>query len=443
MKDKKCDINLYFIGIGGVSMSALAKYLFGMGFNVSGSDIKGGEVVGELMEKGIKVYIGGNVEEVKRSEVVVYNSAIKDDDEELVVARESGAYLIARAELLKQVGENFKKRIGVCGCHGKTTVTCMLTHIYDEAKAKYTAHIGGFDGVFGNFRRTGDEVFISEVCEFKKNIDLFSPDVGVCLSTEPDHLDCYSGEEELLKSYYSFIKRGYKSIISTEDKNLRTYDGGNKVTFGKCEGDFHAANASEKNGRYCFDLIYREKKLGRIELKVVGEYNMFNAIAAAACAYTEGIKFSAIKRGLENFTGVKRRFEKIGSLSGAAVIADYAHHPSEIRAALKTAEKIAKDRLYVVFQPHTYSRTLFLKDDFKAVLGDVERLILFKTFPARERPIEGGSAYDLYEEMGKRGQYFDDADKLYEFLKSNMREKDAALILGAGDLYDIMKKKLN
>ena len=443
--DKKTDkktLNVHFIGVGGVSMSSLARYLLSVGFTVSGSDIAPGEKLEKLAEEGVTIYIGQSAENVEGKDVVVYSDAIKEENPELKRAVENKSYVLKRAELLKIVSENFSKKIGVCGCHGKTTVTCMLAHVFDEANERFTAHIGGFDLKYGNCAVKGAKYFISEVCEYKKNLNFFDADYAVCLNAEADHLDCYKDRDELKTTYFDYLKRAFKAIINADDGSLATYDGSNAVTFGlsdKC--DFYAADVTQKGGKYSFDLYIYGAKSERITLKTFGGHNVYNALAAAACAFLCGINPKKIKKGLESFRGVERRFEHIGNLAGAEVFADYAHHPTEIAESIKTMKEAKKGKIYTVFQPHTFSRTIFLKDKFVKVLSGTENLVLFKTYPAREEYMKGGSAKELASLLPD-AEYFEDVRGLLAYIYAKVKRGDVVLVLGAGDLEEKMKKYL-
>lgn len=433
---------VHFIGIGGVSLSSLAKYMLRMGFTVSGSDARDSVYTEELKRLGASVFIGHSEKNAEGAQVVVYSDAIKEDNCELAFARKEKLFIMTRAELLKSVAENFGIVIGVAGCNGKTTVTCMLAHILDAAKKAFTAHIGGEDKEFSNSVIRGSEVFLSEVCEYKKNLLNFPADVCLCLNCDADHLDCYNGYDELKNAYLSYLKSGDKAVINIDDPVLAGYKEKNAVTFGvKNKAKYGVKNLTEKNGAYSFYLTENGRKLTRIALSVAGEYNAVNALAACALAREIGVSAKDIARGIKKFKGVKRRYERIGKINGADVIIDYAHHPKEIAACLSAAKKERAKNILVVFQPHTYSRTIFLKDEFIKVLGGVENLYLFRTFAAREAPIEGGSALDLYKDLGK-GEYFDDFDKLFSGLTEKLDEGDLLLVLGAGDLAELFRSRL-
>lgn len=443
MKTVRKSLNVHFIGIGGVSMSSLARYLLSVGFSVSGSDVCLSENLENLETEGVTIYKTQRAENIDGKDVVIYSDAINKKNDELRAAFEKRLYVLKRAELLKIVSENFAKRAGVCGCHGKTTAVCMLAHVFDKANERFTAHIGGFDLQFGNFVGNGNKYFLSEVCEYKKNLNYFNADYAICLNIEPDHMDCYKDREELENTYFEYLKRAYKAIICADDKTLANYGENNAVTFGLCKNaDFYADNVSQKNGKYSFDVYVYGVKSMRVNLKVPGGHNVLNALSACACAVLCGLDVKSIKRGLENFRGVKRRFERIGSLGRAGVYADYAHHPTEISEAIKTAKEVFGGRIFVVFQPHTYSRTVFLKDRFVKTLSEVENLVIFKTFPAREEYSKDGDAEELAA-LIPDAEYISDVKEVAAYLRARIKNGDAALILGAGDLAEKLREYLN
>lgn len=443
MISQKVEFNVHFIGIGGVSMRGLAEYFKSVGFSVSGSDREFSLALEKLAQKGIKTYVGHSENNLKNAHVVVYSDAIDDSNVELKKARELGLYVLSRGEALRSVVENFSDVVGVAGCHGKTTTTCMLAHIFKCAKLEFTAHIGGEDLSLGNCVIDGSKVFLSEVCEFKKNINKFNADYAVCLNVGKDHMDCYDSEEELKLAYLNFAKRAYKSIINQKDEYLASQKPANSIGF-SVEGssDVFAKDVKSIGGKYCFSLYRGDEFKCKIELSVYGRHNVENALAAATCALALGIDVKHIKKGLKNFKGVVRRFEEIGEINEGGVVADYAHHPDEILACIKTAKEVCKGKLFVVFQPHTYSRTIYLKEEFIRTLSQIENLSLFKTFSARENYKKGGSAYDLHRQIDN-SCYFEDVNSMIACYKNSMSKNDMLLILGAGDLYYKVKEKIN
>ncbi len=435
-------LKVHFIGIGGVSLSCLAKYMLSLGFTVSGSDLRPSAYTDELVALGAEIKFGHSEDNVWGAQVVVYSDAVKADNPELVYARRERLYILSRAELLRSVAENFKTVVGVAGCHGKTTVTCMLAHIYAAANARFTAHIGGRDLEFSNCVLRGHDAFISEVCEYKKNLSLFPATVAVCLNADKDHMDCYKDYGELKRAYFDYLKSADKAIINIDDKTLSRYKNKNAVCFGESgKADYGVKNVARTRNGYKFEIVKNGKFLLSVTLNVGGRHNVMNALAAAVCAVEAGVKPKAVAKGLRAFKGVERRYEKIGEINGAEVIIDYAHHPREIRAAIAEAKEREEKNTIVVFQPHTFSRTIFLKKEFVAVLREIENLKIYKTFPAREEYAVGGSAKELRDETGN-GEYYDDFDRLYDDLKKELKRGERLLVLGAGDLAEEFRARL-
>lgn len=360
MRLKVSDIfdSFYFIGIGGVSMSGLAKYFLSLGKKVAGSDIAANEYTAELENLGVEINYGDNTENISEYGLIVYTDAIRDNDVRLMEARRLDKPIMARGTLLHEVGREFKKVIAVSGCHGKTTCAAMLAHIFSAAGKKFASHIGGKDATLSNFYICGRDFFITEACEYKKNFLRLKPDIAVILNSDSDHLECYGDESALKKAYMEFAKRAAVTVSLYKDL---PFDFGRTFGFDKYS-DYYAKNMKLINGAYSFELYEDAKEEAFISLAVYGRHNVLNALAAAATARCAGIPFKFIKEGLASFSGVERRFENIGEVNGARCVADYAHHPNEIRATVRTAQKLTDGRLFVVFQPHTYSRTKNLFD---------------------------------------------------------------------------------
>lgn len=433
-------MNIHFIGIGGVSMSALAKYLHSQKFNVTGSDKVQTNITNELNNIGIKVFIGHSPSNLQNAEVVIFNSAITNDNIELKIAKERGICLIDRATLINYISKPFNTKIGVCGCHGKTTVTSIIAHILKAQNLKFMAHIGGFDNDFGNFIYTGKDIFLSEICEFNKNIDKFTPHIGVCLNIDNDHMNCYNDFNDLVKTYYNYLDRADLRIINIEDKFLSAYKN-SAVTYGIDKGDFHIQNLRKENESQIFDVIGYGKKMFELSTFFKGEYSILNILSAISTAQNLGILSECILEGINSFTGVKRRNELIGTLNGAKVICDYCHHPTEISAFLNEYRADCKN-VYIVFQPHTYSRTKILFKEFSSIFDGFENLYFFKTYAARENFDYLGSSLRLSLNY-KNSLYFDQITALIDHLKSKVDSKSKILVLGAGDLYEGFKNYLN
>ncbi len=429
---------IYFIGIGGISMSGLAYFMQKQGFCVAGSDVAAGVMTAKLEEEGIKVHYGHAPERVGIADAVIVNSAIAEDDPELAEARRRNIPVYGRAELLHLVASCFENTVGIAGCHGKTTATAMCAHVLEECSGSCTAHIGGEDSDYGNFHLGGDKYFVTEACEYKGNFLKLDPDVAVVLNTDRDHLECYGSAENLRAAYAEFARRADGAIVCGEDDIVHMVRP--SLTFGMSdEFDISAANVRSSGGKYSFHLRICGETFEKIKLNVYGRHNIYNALAAAAVAEYYGYPPSFTAEGLKKFRGIRRRFEQIGRINGAELIADYAHHPREIAAAFQTAREICGGRLFVVFQPHTYSRTKLLFDDFVSVLSGAENLVIYKTYAAREYFDAAGSALTLSEHL-PNSLYIESVRELEIYLRCSLGAGDVALFLGAGDIYFAAKQ---
>lgn len=412
-------------------MSALAKILIKCGKKVGGCDRSESDFTKELSALGVDITIGdGNAEDY---EVVVYTDAIADNNQTILKARRQGKTLIARGQLLCEVSKLFKHTVAVAGCHGKTTATSMIAHIFGAAKKNFSAHIGGDDCTFSNAYMGGYDYFITEACEYKKNFLLLKPEVAVVLNSEADHMDCY-GSLKNLKAAYAQFAANSENVI----KLYGDVEGADGITFGFDDrATYYAKKIRNVRGKFFFTAYEGDYELGKVYLSTYGKHNVLNALAAIAVARHYGIEFESIAEGLNKFVGVKRRFENIGSFNGAVCIADYAHHPTEIRATLKTARLTCDGELFVVFQPHTYSRTKTFFKQFASVLSPLKRVMIYKTYAAREYYDDAGSALNLSKKV-KRSIYGESEGDISYFLK-DVRKGDVVLFLGAGDIYDIAK----
>lgn len=412
-------------------MSALAEFMLRRGKRVGGCDVVRGEYVVKLEESGIKVTSFAEAD-LTGYEAVVYTDAIQENNRVLCEARRLQKALIPRGEFLAAAASSFEKVIAVSGCHGKTTCTAMLAHIFMCAQKPFACHIGGSDNSLTNFYMNGSEFFITEACEYRKNFLRLEPDLAVALNSAADHIECYGSAEELKKSYLKFVSKARHSVTLYGDLNC----GG--VTFGfDRRSDYSAREITFDGGKFSFVINKKDRKIGRVKLAVYGKHNVLNAAAAFAAADCFGLEQSKIIQGLENFTGVTRRFEYLGKYNGAECIADYAHHPDEIKATLKTARAVSDGKIFIIFQPHTYSRTKNLFSRFVAVLNPLKRLMIYKTFAAREYYDDGGSAYTLSLAL-KKSIYGGEPSDIINFL-GKVGKGDTVLFLGAGDIYEIAK----
>lgn len=438
LKGLKKAKSIYFIGIGGISMSALAKFLSTQGYCVSGSDAVKSEQTDALAFYGIKTFLGEDAERelLISADIVVYTDAIRQDNKELQTARRLQKRIYGRAEFLGLICKEFANVIAVAGSHGKTTCTSMCAHTLKSLNASFTAHIGGEDCEFGNFCFYGLDYFITEACEYKKNLLQISPDVGVLLNIDKDHMECYGNVEALTDTFRQFCAQSKTAFVCADDERCKNFQ--KFPTFGiqNLLSDYRATQIRRNGERYSFVVEEYGKPLCRVRLKAVGYCNVYNALAAFAVMRSFGFHEKEICSGLESFTAVKRRFEKIGEYRDASVICDYAHHPREIRSTIKTALGVCRGELYVVFQPHTYSRTKLLLDEFVDALRPIKNLVLYKTYPAREAYDETGSAKTLARAVGNC-LYVENVYALKTWLKKTVKDGDTVLFLGAGDIYYI------
>ena len=436
LKGLKKAKNIYFIGIGGISMSALAKFLSVQGYNVSGSDMQKSEQTDMLAFYGIKTYVGEetNRAELLLADIVVYTDAISQENKELQEAVCLKKKVYSRGELLRIVSEEFSNVIAVAGSHGKTTCTSMCAHILKSVNVPFTAHIGGEDAVFKNFYTSGLDYFVTEACEYKKNLLKLTPDVAILLNMDKDHMECYKNVEELADTFYSFCDKAKTAFVCADDERCAAFQKFPTYGIKNTLADYRAVQIRNNGEQYSFVVEEYGRALCRIRLKAIGYCNIYNALAAFAALRSFGFHEKEICKGLENFTAIKRRFEKIGTYRGASVICDYAHHPREIISTVRTAEGMCRGNLYVIFQPHTYSRTKHLMKEFVEVLSEVKNLLLYKTYPARETYDGAGSAKTLSQAVGNC-LYAENAYVLKTWLHTTVKEGDIVLFLGAGDIY--------
>lgn len=429
---------VYFVGIGGVSMSALALLLHGRGIPVRGSDCAEGPFTRKLKREGIGVSIGEEEEIVE--ETVVYTGAVTTAHPQLSAAAKAGKRLVGRAELLGKIAEEYPHVLSVSGCHGKTTTTSMLSHIFYANEKPFTCHIGGEDLTLGNFFRSGDEYFVTEACEFRRSFLTLRSEVGVILNCDRDHTDCYKDEEELFRAYESFASNCKKLVVNADDRRARTLP--HTLSFGVYAGDIRAERIASEGEKYAFTVVEKGIPVVRVRLRAVGRVHVYNALAAYSAARLSGLGPEEIRRGLESFLGVKRRFERVGTFLGTPVVCDYAHHPREIAAAISTAERLSVGTVRVVFQPHTYTRTRDLLPSFVEVLRRAERPILYKTYSAREKFDFAGSAAMLLSRVPE-AVYAQSPEVLKRRLAEKLEEGDLILVLGAGDIDAVARSLLD
>ena len=434
--DKKPKI--HFIGIGGIGMSALAGICLGYGYKVSGSDLTENENIKQLKNSGAEIILYHSKENIKDCDIVVHSTAIKPDNPELMQAVKNGKCVLERHKFLGVIFNCYQKSIAVSGSHGKTTACGILTHILMEAQADPQILIGGNLKLIGGNFRNGKGCCLAEACEYKRNFLSLKPLVSVVLNVENDHMDYYSGLDDLMSAYNSFLQNtkpeGYK-IINGDDKICNMLNAGDCITYGFDQSNMcRAINIKKYRGKYSFTISYKEKEIN-VRLSVYGKHNIYNALASYLAASAIGIEDSIIVKGIKSYNGISRRFECSGRLDGAAVINDYAHHPSEIKAVIDCAKDIFKGAITVVFQPHTYSRTKALINDFVKCFDGCDSVILLPVYAARESYDSEGSSAALYEKLKMHRNsviYLDSFNQAEMYLRRN--KPACVLVLGAGDI---------
>ena len=448
---------VHFIGIGGISMSAIALILLKNGFTVSGSDISENENVKELEEKGIKVYIGHKKENIQADlDIVVYSKAIHDDNEEIIEAKNKNILLMSRSEILGQIMTNYKERICIAGTHGKTTTTSLIAKVLLDKNLDPTINVGGIVDEIGGNSHIGEDqnLFVAEACEYTNSFLDFSPTLEVITNIEEDHLDFFKDLDDIRKSFKKFIELLPKDgllIINNkiEDIDYLVKDKKNEIrvlTYGDDEtADYYFKNVSYDDKHYqSFDVYYKDKLIGRMRQKLIGRHNALNFVAALALLLNMGLSFDEVKNSLMDFKGARRRLQVMKIENGISYIDDYAHHPTEIEASLTALKEIKHNKLYLVFQPHTFTRTKALYSDFVRVLGNNAITILAKIYPAREKDLGIISSKDIRDgiKLDKNNknnicEYYDNFDLIYKFIKENATSGDLVVTMGAGDVYKL------
>ena len=433
----------HLAGIGGVSMSPLAEVLHKMGMVITGSDMHESATVDHLRSLGIPVAIGHRAENVGDAELVIRTAAIHDENPEIAAARARGIPVFERAQAWGSIMRGYKNALCISGTHGKTTTTSMCTHIIMAAQLDPTVMIGGTLPLLGSGYRVGHgDTIILESCEYCNSFLSFFPTVAVILNIEADHLDFFKDLEDVEHSFRAFADRVPENgliVANADDANtMHTLEGETRpvLTFGLEQGDVHAANLTWHNGLPSFDVIYRGEVFTHVDLRVPGEHNVKNALAAAAASIALAVSPQAVSEGLNAFRGAGRRFEHKGTFHGAEIYDDYAHHPGELQALLSAARALEYERIICAFQPHTYTRTHALFDDFVEVLREPDLTILAEIFAAREVNELGISSKDLAQRI-PGSEYYSTLPEVTQRLRELAKPGDLILTVGAGDIYTV------
>ena len=443
--------NVHLIGIGGVSMSGIAAILKNWGFHVTGSDRVHSETTDKLNEMGIKVTIGHNLDDVRNANIVVYSAAVKKDDPEIVEAEKLNIPTIERADFLGEITKCYKDTICISGTHGKTTTTSMISLCFIEALKDPSIQVGAFlKQLDGNYLVGNSEHFILEACEYVESFLKFRPKAEIILNIDNDHLDYFKTFDNIKNAFVKYVKLLPDDgllIVNGDDQNcltLKNYTKAKFITYGinNKETDFYADNiVFDNDGFATFDVYNKNKLFTTIKLSVPGRHNVLNALACIALCTSYSIDKEVIKSALLKFTGAHRRFEFKGKIDNkASVYDDYGHHPTEIVATAKSLMNKKYNKSWVIFQPHTYSRTKTLLDDFANALLNFDNIIILDIYAARENNTFGITSKDLADKvisLGKDAKYISDFKECAEYVKNNVQKDDIVMTLGAGTVTEI------
>ena len=442
--------HIYFIGIGGISMSGLAEILASRGHQVSGTDVKETAVTKHLQSLGIHINFGHRAENITDDiTLVVYTAAIHDDNPELRAAYEKGIRIMDRAHLLGQIMDEYHDSVAVSGTHGKTTTTSMVSEILLAAEKDPTITVGGILPTIGSNLRIGNSpYFVAEACEYFDSFLQFNPFIAIILNVESDHLDYFKTLENIRRSFHAFAQRVPDKgllVISEKIDHVEELTDGltcHVETFGLSEkANWRAENiVHEADGRNSFDVYHNGEFFTTIHLHIPGEHNITNALAAIGASAFLGAAPEDCVKGLHHYTGTERRFQLKGKKDGITVIDDYAHHPTEIKAALAAAQNVQHNTTWCVFQPHTFSRTRFLFDEFGEAFGDADEIIIADIFAARETDdgtVSAAQLADRIAQTGKSARYVGDFAAIEAYLREHCKSGDLLMTVGAGDVYKI------
>lgn len=453
-------IHIHFIGIGGISMSALARLLLSRGFTISGSDWNESDLTKELESLGIRVFLGQHAANITPDiDLVVYTAAVHTDNEEYCRAAELQLPMMPRSVLLGQIMKQYPHSVGIAGTHGKTTTTSIISALLLAGDLDPTIAVGGvLDLIGGNLRIGASDYFVAEACEYTNTFLSLYPTDAIILNIEEDHLDFFKDLADIRSSFAKYVSLVPASGTAYVNAEIEDYaalfaDASCHVeSYGILDGEVSLENLSvpytyaaaniryDNNGCGSFDFIAHNKFLGRVSLGLIGRHNVSNALPSIALALNYGVSMETVQAVLPTFTGTRRRFEYKGTLEGIRIYDDYAHHPTEIRATLSSARNCGQNRIVTVFQPHTYTRTKALLPEFAEALTLSDVVVLAKIYAARETDTLGVSSHTLAEEISKKGKEvysFETFDEVENFLLKFCHEGDLLITMGAGDIVKV------
>jgi len=453
--DKHDIHHVHFIGIGGISMSAIAEVLINLGYTVSGSDMKASKITDKLIRKGALIKIGHHADHLPECDLVVYTAAIQQSNPELVKAKDLGIPVIDRAEMLGLLMKKFNNSVAVSGTHGKTTTTSMISLILEYSHYNPTIMVGGeLDEIGGNVKIGGQDYFVTEACEYVESFLKFFPTVGVILNIDADHLDFFKDMNHIIQSFTKFaqlLPKNGSLIANNDDENVKKIFPKvqcNIITYGKnVDSDYQAHNITyNEQGFPSFDATYNSQHLGRFQLSIPGNHNIYNSLAAIACCNLVGVPVEKILLNLSRFKGTHRRFDILGKVNQITIVDDYAHHPTEVKATLEAAARYPHNRLWCIFQPHTYTRTKALLQDFASSFNHADSVIVTDIYAAREKNTGEIHSKDLALAIShhhKDAHYMDSFENTAEYIRNHIQPGDLVLTMGAGDIYKVGEMLLN
>lgn len=438
--------NVHFIGIGGISMSGIASLLLNKGYNVSGSDRGLSDRVKNLKENGAKIYIGQSKDNIKNPDLVIYTDAILDDNEELIAARNLDIPVVNRGVFLGALMKNYENSIAVSGSHGKSTTTSMISKILLNSKEDATILLGGeLDEMKGNVHVGENKYLVTEACEYKGNIRYFFPQTVIVLNIDEDHLDYYKDLNNIVDTFKEYLQNqdeNSKTIINlNEENNKLILDSvkGELITYAQenFDADYVAHNIKfDDIGRPNFDLKMKNGMVEHFELGVIGRHNINNAMAAIISTFENGIDLKTIKENIKEYSGLKRRMEIVGHVNNATIMTDYGHHPSEIEVTLEALKEHTEGKLVCIWQPHTYSRTKSLFDDFLKCFDAADEVIITDIYAAREKydpTIHSKDVVDALINKGINAKYIGTFEKARDYVYEIATEKDLIITTGCGN----------
>ena len=441
--------NIFFIGIGGISMSALAELMLYKGYKVYGSDRMPSINTEKLEKNGATIYYEHKKEHIENMDLVIFTDAISFDNEEYMAAVKEKIDLVDRATFLGAIMKNYKKSIAVSGTHGKTTTTSMITEIIKDLDLNPTIMLGGqLKDIDGNIKIGDENLFLTEACEYKANILKYFPTTEIILNIDEDHLDYFDNIDHIIRTFKGYVDNLHADdyvILNVDDENVDTLfpiDNCKVFTFGiKNDADLRAKNIDfSEDGFPTYDLYLKGKKICHVELSVLGRHNVLNSLAAIAATYVNNIPIEDAIIGLKNYKGVERRLEEKGYYKGTKIMDDYAHHPTEIKSSIHAIKNACKGKLYTIFQPHTYTRTKLLLDAFANSFDESDVIIITDIYAAREKDygdIHSKTLRDAISDHRDNAFYISGFEDIVKFIKENIKKDDVVVTMGAGDVYKI------